>query len=528
MQTVDKDKKSGVEYHGYEEYQNRVKKLEEIRALGVDPYPHAYQNTHTIKDVLSNYTDEEEIGSFDEAKEKRTDHVKVSGRMVLHRCMGKNIFGAIQEDGERIQVLFNKEVTTVQGLQGEEITSHKFLEKKVDLGDIIGVEGHLFRTNKGEMTVFATEVTLLTKSLLPLPDKHSGLVDKEARYRKRWLDMIANKEVIETFKMRSKITSLLRKYLEDAGFVGVETPILESLYGGAQAKPFTTHLNALKKDLFLRIATELPLKKLLVGGMPKVYQIGKIFRNEGIDATHNPEFTSVEFYASYWDYKDMMRFTEGLYSFLAMELFGTTEIGERLCRSGKTHQIDVKAPWIRMTMKEAIKTYGGYDVDKMSEEEMTKELKEKSMISHDKLKRAVRGNLIAYMFEEFAESSLIQPHFITDHPIETTPLCKLHREEAQAKEGIVERFEAFMLGMEACNAYSELNDPLLQRKLLEEQQRHLEGGDEEASPLDEEFVESICQGMPPCAGNGIGIDRLVMLFANETSIRDVLFFPMMR
>jgi lysyl-tRNA synthetase class 2 len=518
-----------VEYHGYDEYKNRLKKLEEIRSLGIDPYPHKYQNTHTIKQIVEKYSKQEEIGSYDEAMDKKSDHVAVAGRVVLHRSMGKNIFASIQEEGERVQILFNRDVTKVTSLQeGEEISAHKFLEKKIDLGDIIGVDGYIFRTNKGELTIFASEVTLLTKSILPLPDKHSGLVDKEVRYRKRWLDLIASKEVVDTFIMRSKITSLLRKYLEEADFLGVETPILEGLYGGAQAKPFTTHLNALKKDLFLRIATELPLKKLLVGGIPRVYQIGKIFRNEGIDATHNPEFTSVEYYASYWDYKDMMKFTENLYVFIAMEIFGTTKIGERKDRAGNSHQIDLKAPWIRMTMKDAIKTYGKYDVDQMSNSQMIEVLKEKSNINHTKLKNPERGLLISYMFEEFAESSLIQPHFIIDHPIETTPLCKLHRDPACAKEGIVERFEAFVLGFEACNAYSELNDPVLQRKLLQRQQEMLDKGDEEASPLDEEFIEAICQGMPPCAGNGIGVDRLVMLFTGEPSIRDVLFFPMMR
>ena len=523
MQTVNK-----VDYHEFDEYKNRRKKLEEIRALGVDPYPHKYEITHSVADVLSNYSEEDQIGSFEDGKEMRSDHVKVAGRVVLHRSMGKNIFASIQEEGERIQVLFNRDHTQVHGLSSEEVTAHKFLEKKVDLGDIIGVEGHLFRTKKGEMTVFAKEVTLLTKSVLPLPDKHSGLVDKESRYRKRWLDMIASKEVIETFKMRSRITSLIRTYLEDAGFMGVETPILEGIYGGAQAKPFNTHLNALKKDLFLRIATELPLKKLIVGGIPKVYQLGKVFRNEGIDATHNPEFTSLEFYASYWDYTDMMTFTENLYTFLAEKIFGTTILKDRKDRSGNAHDINLKGPWIRISMKDAIKKYGDYDVDVMSEEQMCAELKEKSMIDHKKLKDAKRGLLISYMFEEFAESSLIQPHFIIDHPIETTPLCKLHRDKKLADEGIVERFEAFILGVEICNSYSELNDPILQRELLEQQQRLLEGGDEEASPIDEEFIESICQGMPPCAGNGIGIDRLVMLFTKESSIRDVLFFPMMR
>ena len=517
-----------IEYHQYEEYKNRMRKLDEIRELGINPYPHRYDNTHSILEVLSNYKEGEEIGSFEDGQEKRSDHIKVSGRIVLHRCMGKNIFASIQEDGVSLQVLFNRDITKVHGLMDGEVSAHKFLEKKLDLGDIVGVEGYVFRTNKGEITIFAHEVTLLTKAVLPLPDKHHGLVDKEARYRKRWLDMISNSDVIKTFKTRSKILTLLRRYLDEAGFLEVETPVLETLYGGAQAKPFKTFLNALDKNLFLRISLELPLKKLIVGGIPKVYQIGKVFRNEGIDATHNPEFTMIEFYASYWDYKDMMTFTENLYAHLAMQIFGTTAIGERKDRKGNDHQIDVKAPWVRMTMKEAVKKYGCYDVDNMTEEEMKIELKEKSSIDHKKLKKANRGLLISYMFGEFAENSLIQPHFITDHPIETTPLCKLHREENFAKEGIVERFEAFILGVEVCNSYSELNDPILQRKLLEQQQNLLDGGDDEANPLDEEFIEAICQGMPPCAGNGIGIDRLMMLFTKEVSIRDVLFFPMMR
>ncbi len=517
-----------IDYHQHEEYKNRMRKLEEIIQLGVNPYPHRYSNSHSISEVLSTYHETDQIGSFEDGQEKRSPFVKASGRIVLHRSMGKNIFASIQENGASIQVLFNKDVTKVHSLHEGEVSAHKFLEKKLDLGDIIGVEGYVFRTNKGEMTIFAHEVSLLAKALLPLPDKHHGLVDKEARYRKRWLDMISNKEVIETFKRRSKIITLLRRYLDDANFMEVETPVLETLYGGAQAKPFTTHLNALDKNLFLRISLELPLKKLVVGGIPKVYQIGKVFRNEGMDATHNPEFTMIEFYAAYWDYKDMMRFTENLYSHLAMEIFGTTAIGERKDRKGIVHQIDVKAPWIRMTMKEAVKKYSAYDVDAMTEEEMKKELKEKSSIDHKKLQKANRGLLISYMFGEFAENSLIQPHFITDHPIETTPLCKLHREEVFAKEGIVERFEAFILGSEICNSYTELNDPILQRKLLEEQQNLLDGGDDEANPLDEEFIESICQGLPPCAGNGIGIDRLMMLFTGEVSIRDVLFFPMMR
>jgi lysyl-tRNA synthetase class 2 len=519
--------KNEVEYHNFEEYRNRVAKLKEIRALGVCPYPHGYKNTHTLLEISQTYKDDP-IGSFEDGEKMSSPFVKTSGRIVLHRGMGKNIFASIQENGCNLQVLFNKDVTKVYGLKQGELTFHKFLEKKMDLGDIIGVEGHLFRTNKGEITLFAHEVTLLTKALLPLPDKHHGLVDKEARYRKRYLDLISHQEVIKTFKMRSQIITLLRTIFDEAHFLEVETPILEPLYGGAQAKPFTTHLHALDKELFLRISLELPLKKLIVGGIPRVYQIGKVFRNEGIDATHNPEFTMVEFYASYWDYNDMMQFTENLYQKIAIELFGTTILGERMDRKGGVHTLDLKAPWIRMTMKEAIKVYGCYDVDAMTEDEMRIELMEKSSIDHKKVKKGNRGLLIAYMFAEFAENSLIQPHFIIDHPIETTPLCKLHRNESLAKEGIVERFEAFILGVEVCNSYTELNDPLLQRALLEEQQELLDGGDEEANPIDEDFIESICQGMPPCGGCGIGIDRLIMLFTNQVSIKDILFFPMMR
>ena len=278
----------------------------------------------------------------------------------------------------------------------------------------------------------------------------------------------------------------------------------------------------------MRIALEIALKKLIVGGMNRVFEIGRVFRNEGMDATHNPEFTSIECYATYWDYKEVMRFTEGLYEFLCQELFGTTKIGRRKDRQGNEHEIDLKTPWIRMTMIESIRKYAGIDADRLSTQEIRGLLKEKSHLNPIEIEKAPRGILIAHLFAELVEHHLIQPHFITDHPIETTPLCKLHRSPEQAKKGVVERFEAFILGIEICNAYTELNDPILQRELLESQERLLQGGDEEANPLDEEFLEAICQGMPPCGGLGIGIDRLVMLFTGETSIRDVIFFPLMK
>ena len=282
---------SQPEYSNFDEYKMRLSKLEEIRALGIEPYPHHYCPSHELKAVLEQYRDEE-IGNYEEASEKHSDHVCVAGRIVLHRSMGKNIFVQIQEGASRLQLLFNRDLTSVEGFPEQaELTSHKFLEKKLDLGDIIGVEGHLFRTQKGELTVFATNVKLLCKSLLPLPDKHSGLADKETRYRKRWLDLIANPDVMKTFEMRSKIISLMRTYYVKEGFTEVETPTLEKLYGGAQARPFTTELNALHMQMYMRIALEISLKKLIVGGLNRVFEIGKLFRNEGIDATHNPYLT---------------------------------------------------------------------------------------------------------------------------------------------------------------------------------------------------------------------------------------------
>ena len=519
---------SEPEYFSFEEYQNRLAKLSEIKALGVDPFPHVFMPTHEVEAVLSLYKDQE-VGNFEEAEAKQTDFVTLGGRIVLHRSMGKNIFAQIQEGTARIQVLFNRDHTLVKGLEeGKEITAHKFLEKKLDLGDIIGVEGHVFRTHKGELTVYATEVTLLCKSLLSLPDKHSGFKDKEARYRKRWVDLISHPEVMETFRLRSKIISNIRAYFAKSDFMEVETPILERVYGGAQAEPFTTHLNALHMNMYLRIALEISLKKLIVGGFSRVFEIGKVFRNEGMDATHNPEFTSIECYATYWDYNDVMRFTEGLYEFLAKELLGTTKIGFRRDKKGNEHEIDVATPWIRISMIDSIKQYGDIDVDALSDEEMREILIKSESFDPKEVNKMPRGIMIAKLFEEFVEHHLIQPHFIIDHPIETTPLCKLHRDPELAKKGIVERFEGFVLGTEICNAYTELNDPVLQRKLLEAQDRLLKAGDAEANPIDEEFIEAICQGMPPCGGLGIGIDRLVMLFSGESSIRDVIYFPLMR
>ncbi|MGE5196357.1 MAG: lysine--tRNA ligase, partial [Anaerolineae bacterium] len=358
--------------------------------------------------------------------------------------------------------------------------------------------------------------------------KHSGLVDKGVRYRKRWLDLISHSDVATTFRKRSHIVRFLRRFFEERGFLEVETPVLQNVYGGAQARPFATKLNALDQEMFLRISLEIPLKKLIVGGMDRVFEISKVFRNEGIDRTHNPEFTELEAYAAYWDYNDMMKLTEELFEGVCIDLYGSTQLPVFSEKEGKEIVLEMKTPWKRLSMKDSIKQYGHLDVDLLSEEEMRKILQQQKGADPKELQKAGKGALIALLFEEFVEEHLIQPHHIIDHPIETTPLCKLHRDPALRKERIVERFETFIVGREFCNSYTELNDPELQRKLLVEQAQKKLAGDEEANPLDEEFIEAVCQGMPPASGLGIGVDRLVMLFTGMQSIRDVLYFPLMR
>lgn len=520
------------EYHHHEEFQNRKRKLQELRELNIEPYPHHYAPTHLTQELHQVYGNTS-IGSSEEAAAGTTPCVKMAGRLVLFRSMGKNAFAHIQDQEGRLQIMFNRDLTTLDGYSGDPTDEQtakpiKIIEKKFDLGDFIGVEGHLFHTQKGELTIYAKKVTLLSKTLLPLAEKHSGLHDKEIRYRKRWLDLISNESVRETFVTRSKILRSIREYFEQHRFLEVETPVLQSTYGGAEARPFLTKLNALDQEMFMRISLEIPLKKLIIGGMDRVYEIGKVFRNEGIDRSHNPEFTLLEAYASYWDYHDMMCFVENLYQKIALELFGTTKITVKTDESAEEIAIDVKAPWERLSMKESIQRYAHIDVDKLSDEEMRKKLAASEHIDLRKLPLLSRGLLIAALFEVFVEHHLIQPHHIIDHPLETTVLCKPHRHPRHKENGLIERFESFILGGEICNAYTELNDPLFQRELLEQQQKRRDAGDEEASPIDEEFLEAICQGMPPTAGVGIGLDRLVMLFTNAHSIRDVLYFPWMK
>lgn len=519
------------DYHEHDEFKIRTRKLADLRQLQIDPYPHKYTPTHTSHALNLEY-DGNSVGLSEDAAAGTTPFVCLAGRLVLFRSMGKNAFAHLQDETDRIQIMLNRDITKLNDYQPDsdeaEANPYKIIEKKIDLGDIIGIEGHLFRTHKGELTVFVKKLTLLSKTLLPLADKHSGLADKELRYRKRWLDLITHPEVAELFRTRSKILENIRDYFRKSHFLEVETPILQSIYGGAEAKPFKTVLNALDQEMFLRISLEIPLKKLIVGGMNRIYEMGRVFRNEGIDRNHNPEFTLLEAYAAYWDYNDMMVFVEKLFEKLAIELHGSTLVPHTPQEGAETIFVDMKAPWKRMSMKECIKTYGKLDADAMSDEEIRTFLKKSGHVDLKKLGGLSRGLLIAALFEVTAEAHLIQPHHVIDHPIETTPLCKPHRDPQLREQGLVERFESFILGQEVCNAYSELNDPEIQRHLLELQGERRDAGDEEASPLDEEFIESICQGMPPTGGVGIGIDRLIMILTNSHSIRDVLYFPWMK
>ena len=424
------------DYHQQEEFQNRTRKLAEIRRTTVNPYPHKYTPTHTALQLQQTFN-EQEVGHSDDAAAGATEPVRLAGRLVLFRSMGKNAFAHLQDETGRIQIMFNRDATHVTGYQpeGQEAEfPYKFIEKKIDLGDIIGVEGHLFRTQKGELTIFVKEVTLLSKTLLPLADKHGGLADKELRYRKRWLDLISHPEIAQLFRTRTHILHQIRTYFHEHLFLEVETPILQSIYGGAEARPFKTLLNALDQEMFLRISLEIPLKKLIVGGMHRIYEMGRVFRNEGIDRNHNPEFTLLEAYAAYWDYRDMMEFVENLFERLALDLYGTTVVPHTPPEGGETIYVDMKAPWKRMSMKESLKHYGNLDVDNLSDEQMRQMLTESGHCDVKKLKNLSRGLLIAALFEVIVEPHLIQPHHIFDHPIETTPLCKPHRDPRAREE----------------------------------------------------------------------------------------------
>ncbi len=493
-----------------EQEQQRRKSLEEIRKLGIDPYPaEKYEVTVYSADIKENYDDEK----------KNFQNISIAGRIMTRRIMGKASFTELQDSKGKIQVYISRDDIC----PGEDKTLYNTVFKKLlDLGDIVGIKGDVFITKTGEITVKAKELKILTKSVRPLPvvkekdgKTYDAFSDPEQRYRMRYLDLIVNPHVKEAFINRTKLTNSMREYLNGKGYLEVETPILQPIYGGAAARPFKTYHNALDQTLYLRIADELYLKKLIVGGFDGVYEFAKDFRNEGMDRFHNPEFTQMELYVAYKDYFWMMETVEEMVEKIALDIHGTTkvQVGENI--------IDFKRPWKRFTMFEAIEHFTGIDISKMEEDEL-RATAEKLGIETDSTMG--KGKLIDEIFGEKCEGQLIQPTFITDYPVEMSPLAKKHR----SVDGLVERFEAICNGKEICNAYSELNDPIDQRERFEEQLLLAKRGDDEAMMLDEDFLRAIDYGMPPTSGLGIGIDRLAMIMTNSDSIQDVLFFPQMR
>ena len=481
--------------------QIRRDKLAQLQEAGQDPfrltsYP-VDNHAAPIREKYAALEPEQDSG----------DQVCVAGRMMSKRVMGKASFADLQDKSGSIQLYVRRD------LIGDEAYA---AFKKLDIGDLIGVKGEVFRTKKGELSVKASEVTLLSKSLKPLPEKFHGLTDTDTRYRQRYVDLIVNPEVRDTFIKRSAILREIRNFLDSQGFMEVETPMLVSNAGGAAARPFETHYNALDEDVKLRISLELYLKRLIVGGLERVYEIGRVFRNEGVDTRHNPEFTLMELYQAYTDYHGMMDLTENLFRHVAQKVCGTTLIPYAEA------MIDLGKPFARMTMVDAVKKYAGVDFDQIPDTEAAKKLADEKGIHYEA--RHTKGDILNLFFEEYVEEHLIQPIFIMDHPVEISPLTKRKPDKPE----YVERFELFIYGREMCNAYSELNDPIDQRKRFAEQEKLLAQGDEEANHTDEDFLNALEIGMPPTGGIGYGIDRLVMLLTNSASIRDVLLFPTMK
>ncbi|MFH2032865.1 MAG: lysine--tRNA ligase [Bacteroidota bacterium] len=484
----------------------RLEELHELNTNCIETYAYKYDVTSYSTEIKSDY---EKYESKD---------VAVAGRIMALRRMGKASFVLIQDKLGRIQIY----------LRGDEIGVEIYQAfKLMDIGDIIGVDGYVFKTKTGEISVHAKSLKLLSKSIRPIPiakevtnEKGEKVIfdqfaDKELRYRQRYVDLIVNPEVKEVFKKRSQIVSAIRTFLDENNFLEVETPILQPLYGGAAARPFVTHHNTLDIDLYLRIADELYLKRLIIGGFDRVYEISKDFRNEGIDKTHNPEFTMLELYAAYHDYEWMMEFVEKMVNNTCEKVFGTNDF------TIEGHKVSFKAPWQRISMVEELKKYTGIDVLNASKEEFVKAVKDRGI---DLKGGESKGKLIDELFELTVQHKLIQPTFITDYPIELSPLAKKHR----TIDGIVERFEGFVLGREICNAFSELNDPIDQKERFESQSEMREAGDDEAHQIDHDYIRAMEYGMPPTAGLGVGIDRLVMLLTNQPTIRDVILFPQMR
>ncbi len=494
-----------------EQEQIRRNSLAELRKLGINPYPAAkYEVTATAAQIAEQYDPEK--GNFQD--------VSVAGRIMSRRIMGSASFFELQDHTGKIQVYIKRD--DVCGDDPEATLYNKVFKKLLDIGDIVGVKGFVFLTKTGELSIHCKEFTLLSKSLRPLPivkekdgKVYDAFSDPELRYRQRYVDLIVNPQVKDVFIQRSKVISTMRQFFNERGYLEVETPILQPIPGGASARPFITHHNSLDIDLYLRIATELYLKKLIVGGFNGVYELGKNFRNEGMDRTHNPEFTCMEIYVAYKDYRWMMEFTEQLLERISTEVNGSTE----LTIDGRA--ISFKAPFRRVTMTDAIREKTGYDITGQSEEQLREACKRLNVEIDDTMGK---GKLIDAIFGQYCEGDLIQPTFVCDYPIEMSPLCKRHRDN----QDLTERFELFVNGKELCNAYSELNDPIDQYERFQEQLRLSAKGDDEAMFIDMDFIRALEYGMPTCSGMGMGIDRLAMFMTGQTTIQDVLFFPQMR
>lgn len=474
----------------------RRDKLDELKANNKNPFDITKVNVDALNINIIN-----EFDSYENQK------VCIAGRLMSKRIMGKASFCDLLDSSAKIQVYITR----------DNIGAENYLEfKKVfDIGDFVEIAGEVFKTHKGEISVRAEKVVLLAKSLRQLPEKFHGLTDKEMRYRQRYLDLLVNQDVKKKFILRSKIIKAIRKFFDERDFLEVETPILQNIAGGANARPFITHHNALDMDMYMRIALELPLKKLIIGGFDKVYELGRVFRNEGLSIKHNPEFTELEVYQAYADYNDMMDLTENLFRFIAKEIFGGCIIE---CGNLK---IDLSKPFDRISMVDAVKRYSGVDFEKLDLEQAKKLAREKNLECKDYY---LKGDILNLFFEEYAEKNLVMPTFLLDHPVEISPLTKRKKD----KKDYTERFELFIMGREFANAYSELNDPIDQRERFLYQEKLRAHGNEEANLIDEEFLAAMEYGMPPTGGLGFGIDRLIMLFTDSSSIRDVLFFPTMK
>ncbi|NBD28048.1 lysine--tRNA ligase [Paenibacillus glycinis] len=482
--------------------QIRRDKLDELRGLGIDPFGGKFERSHQAKQILDSYDE-----ASKEDLEEQAVEVSMAGRIMQKRSMGKASFSHIQDLSGKIQIYVRKDSVEEKQYRAFDL---------LDIGDIIGVRGTVFKTNTGETSIKAKDIEVLSKSLLPLPDKFHGLKDVELRYRQRYVDLITNPEVQQTFISRSRIIQSMRRYLDARGYLEVETPTLHAIAGGAAARPFITHHNALDMQLYMRIAIELHLKRLIVGGMEKVYEIGRVYRNEGISTRHNPEFTMIELYEAYADYKDIMALTESLVAHIAQEVLGTTKI------MYQGQEVDLTPPWRRVSMVELVKETTGVDFSQqMTDEEAHVHAKTHNVKVEPHM---TFGHILNAFFEEFVEHTLIQPTFVTGHPVAISPLAKKNDLDPR----FTDRFELFIVAREHANAFTELNDPIDQRQRFESQLLEKEQGNDEAHEMDEDFIRALEYGMPPTGGLGIGIDRLVMLLTDAPSIRDVLLFPLMR